>query len=316
MPSSSPLDRRQEPVRANQPGAVVVGVQRDDDLVQPGRRRLHRGVRPVALEEVSTAADTGRAQPVAPPGGRREHRNPAIAFRCDTPSVEHERRFRPRPDGSRRSRLLPWATGGSMMVTLLFTDLVASTELLARLGDDAAEGVRRAHCSLLRQAIAETGGAEVKSLGDGLMVVFGSAVEALRRAVGMQRRIDYHNATAAGPELAVRIGVQAGEPLRDGDDFHGEAVVTASRLCHEAEGAQILTSELVAALVGSRGGFRFRPAGRLRLKGLPEPVATVTVDWRPAEAGAPAATSVASTAATASTATASTATASTATATT
>ena len=66
------------------------------------------------------------------------------------------------------------------MVTLLFTDLVASTELLARLGDDAAEEVRRSHFALLRQAIAETGGDEVKSLGDGLMVVFGSAVDALR----------------------------------------------------------------------------------------------------------------------------------------
>src|SRR2546421_343282 len=83
------------------------------------------------------------------------------------------------------------------MVTLLFTDLVASTELLARLGDDAAEEVRRTHFSLLRRAIAETGGGEVKTPGD-----------------------------------------------------------------------------------GARGGFRFRPAGRLRLKGLPEPVAAVRVEWR------------------------------------
>ncbi|HZQ76099.1 MAG TPA: AAA family ATPase [Acidimicrobiia bacterium] len=168
----------------------------------------------------------------------------------------------------------------SAMVTLLFTDLVASTELLARLGDDAAEEVRRAHFSLLRQAIAETGGEEVKSLGDGLMVVFGSAVDALRCAVAIQRAVERHNAAGAGPELALRVGVHAGEPLRDGADFHGESVVTASRLCNEADGGQILASELVAGLVGSRGGFRFRPAGRVPLKGLPEPVAAVTVDWR------------------------------------
>lgn len=172
----------------------------------------------------------------------------------------------------------------SALVTLLFTDLVGSTELLTYLGDDAAEEVRRAHFRLLRQAVSETGGREVKSLGDGLMVVFPSGVDALRCAVIMQRRIQEYNEDRAGPRLAVRVGLHAGEPLREGDDFHGEAVVVASRLCNQAEGGQILTSELVAGLVGSRGGFRFRPAGRLRLKGLPEPLAAVTVDWRPVEA--------------------------------
>src|SRR5205814_2564748 len=58
---------------------------------------------------------------------------------------------------------------------------------------------------------------------------------------------------------------------------------------NEADGGQVLTRQLVAGLVGSRGGFRFRPAGRLRLKGLPEPVAGITVDWRvAAEAPTPA----------------------------
>ena len=175
----------------------------------------------------------------------------------------------------------------SALVTLLFTDLVGSTELLTDLGDDAAEEVRRAHFALLRQAVSETGGREVKSLGDGLMVVFPSGVDALRCAVTMQRRIQEHNEERAGPRVAVRVGLHAGEPLREGDDFHGEAVVVASRLCNQAEGGQILTSELVAGLVGSRGGFRFQPAGRLRLKGLPEPLAAVTVDWRPAEVPAP-----------------------------
>jgi class 3 adenylate cyclase/DNA-binding CsgD family transcriptional regulator len=169
----------------------------------------------------------------------------------------------------------------SGVVTLLFTDLVASTELLARLGDDAADEVRRTYYDLLRHAVAETDGQEVKSLGDGLMVAFASGVDALRCAVAMQRRIADHNLMRSGPVLNVRVGLHAGEPLRDGDDFHGSAVVVASRLCSEAEGGQILTSDLIAGLVGSRGGFRFRPAGRLRLKGLPEPLSAVTVEWRP-----------------------------------
>ena len=130
---------------------------------------------------------------------------------------------------------------------------MASTELLARLGDDAAEEVRRTHFSLLRRAIAETGGEVVKTLGDGLMVVFSSGVDALHCAVAMQWGIEAHNSEGTRPRLSVRVGVHAGEPVQDEDDFHGEAVVVASRLCSEAEGGQILTSELVEGLVGSRG---------------------------------------------------------------
>src|SRR5581483_985947 len=115
------------------------------------------------------------------------------------------------------------------VVAILFTDLVGSTELLDRLGDDAAEQLRRTHFSLLRQAAAETDGAEVKSLGDGL---------------------------------------------------HGAAVVVAKRLCDQADGGQILASDLITALVGKRGEFQFRSMGRLKLKGLSEPTAAVTVEWR------------------------------------
>lgn len=60
----------------------------------------------------------------------------------------------------------------SGVVALLFTDLVGSTALLAHLGDDAAEELRRTHFGLLRQAVAQAGGEEVKTLGDGLMVFF------------------------------------------------------------------------------------------------------------------------------------------------
>jgi class 3 adenylate cyclase/DNA-binding CsgD family transcriptional regulator/tetratricopeptide (TPR) repeat protein len=185
----------------------------------------------------------------------------------------------PRLVGLREGKLAAVGERVSGLVTLLFTDLVASTELLARLGDDAAEEVRRVHFDALRQAVADAGGEEVKSLGDGLMVAFGSAVAALGCAVAMQRRVADHNRAGSGPALQVRVGLHAGEPVRDGGDFHGEAVVVAKRLCDLAAGGQIFTSELVANLVGSRGGFSFRPLGRLQLKGLPRDVAAVELRW-------------------------------------
>jgi class 3 adenylate cyclase len=157
------------------------------------------------------------------------------------------------------------------VVALLFTDLVRSTELLGRLGDDAADELRRRHFAALRQAVAATGGEEVKSLGDGLMVSFTSPVAALSCAVAMQGAVE-------GSGLELRVGVHAGEPIREESDLFGGAVVVAKRLCDAAQGGQILTSQLVADLVGGRGAFRFRPLGPVALKGLPEPVRTVAVE--------------------------------------
>ena len=162
------------------------------------------------------------------------------------------------------------------VVALLFTDLVGSTALIDRLGDDAADSVRREHFDVLRKAVDEAGGEEVKNLGDGLMVSFASPVSALSCAVAMQRAM-------AESDLRIRVGVHAGEPAHEGDDYFGTPVVVAKRLCDRAEGGQILATELLAGLVGTRGGFQFLPRGRLALKGLSEPVATVEVRWQPGE---------------------------------
>ena len=77
-------------------------------------------------------------------------------------------------------------------MTLLFTDLVGSTELLGKLGDDEAERLRRVHFGLLREVAAAHGGEEVKNLGDGLMVAFASAVNAVGCAIGIQQAVHRH----------------------------------------------------------------------------------------------------------------------------
>jgi class 3 adenylate cyclase len=182
------------------------------------------------------------------------------------------------------------STGQTGMVVLLFTDLVGSTELIDGLGDDAAEELRRVHFALLRQAVVATGGEEVKNLGDGLMVAFPSAVQAVECAVAMQRAVSEHNRSRVAPHIRVRIGLHAGEPFREKGDFFGTAVVVAERLCGQAKGGQILASELVVGLVGSRGGFRFRPAGRLSLKGLAQPLGAVSIEWDKGAVGAAART--------------------------
>jgi predicted ATPase/class 3 adenylate cyclase len=182
---------------------------------------------------------------------------------------------------------------GAGLVTLLFTDLVGSTELAQRLGEDAAEEFRRVHFGLLRAAVAEHGGREVKNLGDGLMVAFAGAPAALAAAVSMQRAVAGHNRSGDGPPFAVRVGVQAGEPVRDGEDYFGTPVIVAKRLCDRAVAGQILTTGDVAALFPRREGPVLRAVGALDLKGLADPVATVEVMWdgvprTPEPAAAPA----------------------------
>ena len=175
-----------------------------------------------------------------------------------------------RDDGSRKL---------ADIVTLLFTDLVGSTEMLGRIGDDAAEEARLAHFGLLRDAIAAGGGHEVKNLGDGLMVVFGSALDALGCAVSIQLAARDHNRLGVGPPFHIRIGLHAGEPVREGSDFFGTPVVVASRLCAAARGGQILASLVLVGLIGTRGRFAIHPVGSLELKGLADPVPAAEVGW-------------------------------------
>jgi class 3 adenylate cyclase/tetratricopeptide (TPR) repeat protein len=175
------------------------------------------------------------------------------------------------------------ANAATGTVTLLFTDLVGSTEALQRLGEEGGEQFRRTHFRLLREAVAAHNGQEVKNLGDGLMVAFGSALDATRCAIAMQQAVERHNRRGGEP-LSVRVGLHVGEPIRDEEDYFGIPVVIAQRLCASAGGGQVVASELVQALVGGRGGLSFRSLGPRSLKGVSEPVSACEVLWEPAVA--------------------------------
>ncbi len=166
-------------------------------------------------------------------------------------------------------------------LTVLFTDAVASTEALSRLGDERFGVVQDAHLGLLRAAVDERGGREVKSLGDGLMVAFTGAADALACAVTMQQAIDA--AQRRGEEgLPLRVGVSSGDvTVADDGDLHGTAVVEAARLCAAAAAGQVLGTETVRVLAGSRGGHAYTALGPVELKGLAEPVPVVEVGWAP-----------------------------------
>ena len=99
---------------------------------------------------------------------------------------------------------------GSGLVTILFTDLVGSTALAQQLGDTAADSLRRDHFDQLRRAITVTGGTEVKTIGDAMMVSYNSASDAIAGAVAMQQRVHGHSAGETGA-MQMRVGISAGD---------------------------------------------------------------------------------------------------------
>lgn len=171
-------------------------------------------------------------------------------------------------------------------VSVLFTDLVGSTALASSVSPEVADRLRREHFAVLRRAVAEADGTEVKNLGDGLMVVFPTASAALACAVGMQQATEADNRGREVP-FGLRVGVAAGEASVEDGDYFGDPVVEAARLCALSESGQVLATDLVRGMAGRRNPHRCVPLGDLKLKGLPEPVPAVEVTWEPLGAAPP-----------------------------
>src|SRR5262245_41731693 len=182
---------------------------------------------------------------------------------------------------SRKTSMAESSSSSSGTATVLFTDLVGSTELRSRLGDVAADALRRAHDALLADAVGTHRGTVVKHLGDGIMASFTSAADALTAAVTIQQVINRHNRRAPEQTLSVRVGISGGDVTWENGDCFGAPVIEASRLCAAANGGQILVADLVRGMARSRGGHTFTSVGELKLKGLPEPLPACEVKWEP-----------------------------------
>jgi predicted ATPase/class 3 adenylate cyclase len=165
-------------------------------------------------------------------------------------------------------------------VSVLITDLVGSTGLASRLGPVAADEFRREHFGVLRKAIGAFSGQEVKNIGDGLMVVFQGAADAVACAVSIQQAMEQRN-RGADEQLAIREGIALGDVTCEEGDYFGMPVVEAARLCDMAVGGQILTTEVVR-MIDVRDEHAFSAVGPLKLRGFSEPVSIYEVGWEPA----------------------------------
>jgi class 3 adenylate cyclase len=162
--------------------------------------------------------------------------------------------------------------------TILFTDIANSTLLTQKLGDAAARDLFRVHDQIVRDALSAHKGSEVKHTGDGMMTCFVSASHAIGCAAHIQKAIAEHNAKNPGSEIGVRIGMSAGEPVVEGQDFFGAAVSLARRVCDEAEAGAIYVSHVVRDLCMGKP-IQFTDCGERALKGFEEPVRLYEVAW-------------------------------------
>ncbi|HIJ37360.1 MAG TPA: adenylate/guanylate cyclase domain-containing protein [Rhodospirillaceae bacterium] len=171
---------------------------------------------------------------------------------------------------------------GPRIQTVLFTDMVGSTDLTQSRGDHAAQHIVRRHNSIVRTALAEFSGKEIKHTGDGIMAAFSSAANGVEACVAIQKAIAQHNEKHTDQPLHVRIGINAGEPIEEEDDLFGTTVQLAARVCAKTGTDEIFCTNVVRELSAGKG-LIFIDQGVFELKGFKEPIALFQVLWNPAE---------------------------------
>jgi class 3 adenylate cyclase/pimeloyl-ACP methyl ester carboxylesterase len=165
--------------------------------------------------------------------------------------------------------------------TVLFTDLVAHTEMMSRLGDERGRSVLREHEAITRGVLEKHGGTEIKTMGDGFMASFASVTRAVECAIALQRAFAEHNSqlSTVNSQLNVRVGLNAGEPIEEDGDLFGATVILASRIAAKAESGEILVADTVRGLCSGKG-FLFADRGEFVAKGFDDAVRVYEVRWR------------------------------------
>jgi class 3 adenylate cyclase len=156
-----------------------------------------------------------------------------------------------------------------VLTTVLFADVVSSTEAVAAMGDHAWRQLLDRYEARVREVIARVDGREVFTKGDEFFIAFSGPARAVECGLRMQ-------SVAQDVGLAIRVGVHIGECELRGDDLAGIAVHIASRVMSGAEPGELLVTSTVRDLMVG-GGFRFIEKGRRKLKGVPDEWAVFAV---------------------------------------
>lgn len=161
-------------------------------------------------------------------------------------------------------------------VTILFSDIESSTERATEMGDAAWFTMLEAHNRVIRTEMGRFGGREVKSIGDGFMLVFPSVRRALRFAGRVQQIIE----SESGPDLRVRMGLHTGEAIVDQrGDLFGRHINLAARVANLASGGQVLVSLVVREIAAGWNDALFGEPAEVELKGFTDSQIVYEVSW-------------------------------------
>jgi class 3 adenylate cyclase len=165
------------------------------------------------------------------------------------------------------------------MLTVAFTDLQGSTELMERLGENDWISAIRTYDRIVRASVARRSGDVVKSLGDGVMAAFASASAAQDFAVDLQRALVRYNDEHRREVLLARVGLHTGNVFKAGEDLLGRTVVLAARITGAARGGEILVSAACHDYTRHRSRWTYGEPLELRLKGLTAVELAYPIDW-------------------------------------
>ena len=149
-----------------------------------------------------------------------------------------------------------------VLATIMFCDIVRSTDLVSELGDRRWHDVLDGYYAMIRRQLERFAGREIKTIGDGLLATFDGPARAIRCAQAIRDG-------ARQLSLDVRVGLHTGEVERMGDDIGGLAVHIGERVCGSAGAGEVLTSRTVVDLVAG-SGITFSDRGEHELKGVPD----------------------------------------------
>jgi class 3 adenylate cyclase len=170
-------------------------------------------------------------------------------------------------------------------VTVLCTDVVGSTEIRKRLGEEPADRLLAGHQALLRTMAGERGSTYIRRRGHGIMAVFPSATAGLEAIIAIEQALVRENrkTRAATERITIRAALSAGDVRWGEDDIAGLPPVEAARLLAATDGDQVLCTDVVHLLAQGRYPCEFTEYGLVPGKGLAEPMHAYELKWRDAE---------------------------------
>lgn len=165
------------------------------------------------------------------------------------------------------------------VLTIMFTDMVSSTDLVTGRGDEAARHLFKDHEELVRRHLEKHSGREVETTGDGFLITFTSTRHAITCAVDIQKALGERNRLYPDDEINVRVGLNSGEVIHNDQKVFGAAVSAAARVSEKADGGQVFVTEITKQLAGVLPGLTYLDRGQRSLKGFEGKWRIFEVTW-------------------------------------